>query len=84
MIFILGHLMFGMLCEFQCTWRNKFDISHQIIVLKLIMEICQETNTRKQMIVHILFDKIKYVLLNFTSIFYYAIQVFSYWKCYKN
>lgn len=66
MIFIMSHLMFDMLCEFQCTWRNKFDISHQIIVLKLITEICQETKTRKQMIVHILFDKIKYVLFQIT------------------
>ncbi|VVC25271.1 Concanavalin A-like lectin/glucanase domain,SPRY domain,Zinc finger, RING-type,B30.2/SPRY domain [Cinara cedri] len=60
MIFIMGHLLFSMLCEFKCTWRNKFDISHQVMVLKLLIEIFQETNTRKQMIVHIIFNKIKF------------------------
>lgn len=75
MITIMGHLMFGMLCEFQCTWRNKFDISHQTTVLKLITEIVQETNTRKQLIVHILFDKIKYVFMpDFFPIFCYKIK----------
>lgn len=72
MIFILDHFMFCMLCEFQCTWRNKFNISHQIVVLKLLTEICQETDTRKQLIVRILFNKIKYVLLFFNFKSYYV------------
>lgn len=59
MVKIMDQLMFCMLCQFKCTWRKKFDTSHQTMVLKLITEICQETNTRKQMIVKILFDKIK-------------------------
>lgn len=60
MVFILENLMFSLLGDFKCTWRTKFDISPQITVLKLVIEICQETNTRKQMIVKILFDNIKY------------------------
>lgn len=71
MIIVMGHLSFGMLREFKCTWRNKFDISHQMTVLKLLIAICQETNTRKQMIAHILFKQIKYVLVfrNLTIMF---------------
>lgn len=65
MVFIMDHFMFEMLGEYQCTWRKKYDISHQTMVLKLITEICKETNTRKQMIVHILFDKVKYVYYYF-------------------
>lgn len=70
MVFIMSHLIFGTLCEYQCTWRKKFDVSHQIIALNLLIGICQETNSRKQMIVHILFDKIKYVLLFYFCLFY--------------
>lgn len=73
MVKILDQLMFFMLCEFKCTWRNKFDISHQTMVLKLLTEICQETNTRKQMIVKILFDKIKYVFVY--NILYYVYNI---------
>lgn len=63
MIFILGHLIFCMLCEFKCTWRSKFDTSHQVMVLKLLAEICKETKTRKKMLEYILFDKVKYVCI---------------------
>lgn len=67
MVFIMSHLTFGMLCEFQCTWRTKFSTSHQVMVLKLLNGICQETNTRKQIIANILFDKVKYVLMFLNS-----------------
>lgn len=63
MVSIMEHLMFCLSCEFKCIWRSKFDTSHQIMVLKLLNAICQESNTRKQMIVNILFGKIKYVHL---------------------
>lgn len=63
MISIMKHLMFSLFCEFKCIWRSKFDTSHQIMVLKLLNAICQEINTRKQMIANILFDKIEYVYL---------------------
>jgi hypothetical protein len=62
MICIINQFMFCMLCEFKCTWREKFDTSNQIMVLKLITAICEETKTRKQMIANVLFNKIKYVL----------------------
>lgn len=73
MLFIMGHLMFGTLCEYQCTWRKTFDVSHQITALNLLIGICQETNSRKQIIVHILFDKIKYVLLFYFHLFHCTI-----------
>ncbi|XP_026823070.1 E3 ubiquitin-protein ligase RNF123-like [Rhopalosiphum maidis] len=44
-------LIFCLLCEFKCTWRNQFDISHQTAALKLLTTICQETNTRKETII---------------------------------
>lgn len=72
MVNIMSHLMFGMLCEFQCIWRTKFDTSPQVMVLKLLIEICQETNTRKQTIANIFFDKVKYVFefYNFTYAYF--------------
>lgn len=81
MVFIMGHLMFGTLCEYQCTWRKKFDVSHQITALKLLIGICQETTSRKQMIVHILFNKIKYVLL-FNFYFFYCTVFYEKKKIY--
>ncbi|XP_050053150.1 E3 ubiquitin-protein ligase RNF123-like isoform X2 [Aphis gossypii] len=60
MVSIMNYLIFCLLCDFKCTWRNRFDISHQSEVLKLLTAICRETNTRKEAIVNIFFDKIKF------------------------
>lgn len=75
MIHIINQLMFCMVCDFKCSWREKYDISHQVVVLKLITAICEETNTRKQMIANILFNKIKYVLLFNRALFPHRFRI---------
>ncbi|XP_050423164.1 E3 ubiquitin-protein ligase RNF123-like [Adelges cooleyi] len=56
---IMQNISFFLLTEFKCIWRNGFDTSHQIMVIKLLIEFCQETKTRRHLIKKILFDKVR-------------------------
>ncbi|XP_050527648.1 E3 ubiquitin-protein ligase RNF123-like isoform X2 [Daktulosphaira vitifoliae] len=60
MIFILENILFYMSSEFKCIWRNGFDVSYQILILKLLIEFCSERKTRRHLIKKIFFDKVRF------------------------